>query len=135
MGGGKVRLLTTAEAKRETQRRWYAKHREEKIAYHRERRLKGVDATRNSHLRLKYGITIAQYDELLRLQDGVCASCHKPETSLSRIGTLRRLSVDHDHVTGLVRGLLCCNCNRALGWLDDSPDKIQALLIYRKGYS
>lgn len=54
-----------------------------------------------------YGITAAQYDELLAYQGGVCAVCPRPPGKT-------RLNVDHDHKTGLVRGLLCWQCNRRL---------------------
>jgi hypothetical protein len=49
----------------------------------------------------------ADYEALLAAQGGVCALCGKPPKT-------RRLSVDHDHKTGTVRGLLCFRCNRAL---------------------
>lgn len=51
-----------------------------------------------------YGLTLAQYEALRAAQGFVCAICLKP----SRV---RRLAVDHDHVTGAVRGLLCRRCN------------------------
>jgi hypothetical protein len=52
-------------------------------------------------------ITPEEYDERLAKQGGVCAICLKPPKKL-------RLAVDHDHVSGLVRGLLCHRCNRYL---------------------
>jgi len=55
------------------------------------------------------------FSELLLKQNNVCAICSNPETSKR----YRSLSVDHDHSTGKIRGLLCSNCNRALGLLKD----------------
>lgn len=60
-----------------------------------------------------YGITAEQYRALLKKQQGICALCAKPETSMVK-GTRRSLSVDHDHATGRIRGLLCLRCNRTL---------------------
>lgn len=51
------------------------------------------------------------YAQTEAAQGGVCAICKQPEQ-------FRKLSVDHDHNTGLVRGLLCANCNRCLGWYE-----------------
>jgi hypothetical protein len=48
-------------------------------------------------------------------QEGLCALCGKAEIATTREGNLKRLGVDHNHITGRVRGLLCTNCNMALG--------------------
>lgn len=71
-----------------------------------------------------YNLTAAQYDALLELQGGRCAICrNKPGK--------KRLAVDHDHATGLVRGLLCGKDNHELlGAGYDSPVKIAAALHY-----
>jgi hypothetical protein len=79
---------------------------------------------RNSKLKQSYGITAAVYDLLLILQNGVCAVCR-----CSCISG-RRLAVDHCHVTNKVRGLLCANCNRALGLLKDDPLRLRAAADY-----
>ena len=63
----------------------------------------------------KYGITPVEYERLLQSQDAVCAVC------ASACPTGKRLSVDHDHVSGAVRGLLCASCNNGIGrFRDDS---------------
>ena len=59
-----------------------------------------------------FGISLEDYEELLEKQGGVCAICK------NKCPSGRRLAVDHDHVTKRVRGLLCCNCNRVLGWIE-----------------
>lgn len=78
----------------------------------------------------RYGLTDGQYQEMLDSQQGVCSVCRKPETSKHRSGNVASLSVDHDHVTGKVRGLLCRNCNTALGLVSDSPKQLLALADY-----
>jgi hypothetical protein len=61
---------------------------------------------------------------MLEQQNGVCAICHGNCT------TWKALSVDHDHRTGKVRGLLCQTCNTGIGALDDSPDLLRRALEY-----
>lgn len=69
-----------------------------------------ASANRNKQLIRKYGITLEDYEVLLKNQGGVCGICGKPPKPD------RALDVDHDHKTGKVRGLLCHNCNyRVLG--------------------
>lgn len=68
-------------------------------------------AERDRKKRLRYfGITVDDYDKLLDQQKGRCCLCKKPAADCST-----RLAVDHDHITGAVRGLLCGSCNRNLG--------------------
>lgn len=67
---------------------------------------------KRQRLRKRYGITPEDYEYLMSQQKGLCAICQ--QTGL-------KLVVDHNHVTGKVRGLLCRNCNLALGNLRDSP--------------
>ena len=73
---------------------------------------------------LRFGITREQYDEILEAQGGVCAICKEVCNSG------RRLAVDHDHETGEVRGLLCGNCNTAIGKFHDNTDYLRAAIAY-----
>lgn len=79
------------------------------------------DAARDAHLRKTYGITLVEYNELLAAQEHRCYICRrKPRYNLD---------VDHNHKTGLVRGLLCKLCNRRmLPAAKDDPDT-----LYRAG--
>lgn len=84
----------------------------------------GVDRDVAYRLWAKYGLTVANYDALLRKQRGCCAICkRKPKGG-------RKLAVDHCHDSGMVRGLLCARCNTALGQLRDDPNIIKAMLDY-----
>lgn len=80
------------------------------------------DYSRQRRLALLFNLTLEDYDTLLKHQRGRCAVCKK----FPKVGG-NRLSVDHNHVSGLVRGLLCWNCNRALGRLKDNLELIEAL--------
>jgi len=82
---------------------------------------------RKHDLKRTFGITVEQYDEMLRRQKGVCAICQKPCKSG------RRLAVDHDHATGRVRALLCSNCNRGIGCFHDDPQMLEAAIRYLSG--
>lgn len=72
----------------------------------------------------RYGLTVEQYDAMHRLWDGVCWICEEPDP----YG--KRLAVDHDATTGLVRGLLCTDCNRAIGLLGHDPERLERAARY-----
>jgi len=74
-------------------------------------------------LRDKYGITAEEYDAILSSQGGLCAICTRPPGR-------RRLSVDHDHETGRVRGILCPRCNSVLGMVADSSKILHSAAVY-----
>jgi hypothetical protein len=94
-----------------------------------EQRASRLSRQRDNDLRREFGITLADYDRMLAAQHGVCASCSRPPSGNKNNSVLH---VDHDHETGDVRGLLCGDCNRALGILRDDPDAIWQLLIYAR---
>ncbi len=85
--------------------------------------------TRESYLRCTYGIGIDQYNELFKSQGGCCAICTEPETAIGKDGPLP-LAVDHDHVTGVVRGLLCRGCNVAIGGLKEKEENFLNAITY-----
>ncbi len=74
---------------------------------------RGRKMRQGQHLRITYGLTLGQYDEMFEEQNGVCAMC----SNISTEG--RRLHVDHNHKTGKIRGLLCYKCNTRLGVLEN----------------
>ncbi len=73
----------------------------------------------------KYGITEDDFNSFLRKQGNVCAICKQPENVKDRA-----LAIDHDHKTGIIRGLLCGDCNRALGLMQDSPKILRSAAKY-----
>lgn len=79
---------------------------------------------KKKELRLRYGLTPSQYEELLSIQNGVCAICGNVCPSG------KKLAVDHNHDTGFVRGLLCIKCNTAIGKLNDDPNMLRKALAY-----
>ena len=97
---------------------------------HPDARAKNAASKRRANLRANYGLDEDEYDAFLNAQEGVCAICARPEQSRHRTGTRFTLSVDHDHNTGAVRGLLCQRCNRAIGLLRDDPELLEAAKAY-----
>lgn len=70
-------------------------------------------------------ITVDRYKGLLVEQQNRCKIC-----GIDGTGLKKALAPDHDHKTGVVRGLLCCNCNQGLGRFHDSPTKLAAAIAY-----
>ena len=77
-----------------------------------------------------YGVTREDYRTAYFRQDGLCAICGQPESTQRNL----LLAVDHDHVTGRFRGLLCSHCNRAIGLLRDDPVVIKSAAAYVEMY-
>jgi hypothetical protein len=75
---------------------------------------------RNYHLRRRYGITVDDFDAMFAEQGGLCAICREAKAE----------HVDHDHANGRVRGLLCFNCNGALGQFRDRPELMLQAIAY-----
>lgn len=86
---------------------------------------RGNDKKRHDRdLRRAFGITVKQYEALEREQDEVCWICEREDCKKEN------LSVDHDHNTGKVRGLLCRDCNRALGQFKDDINLVKRAVEY-----
>ena len=127
-------------------RAYYLANRERLLAYQKEyrlanldtlrekqrlNRLKTLDALWDKKLRREKGISLADYHRLFQAQGGVCAICGLPEYRKATNGRVRRyLSVDHDHKTGQVRGLLCGGCNAGLGHFGDDLERVTAAVRY-----
>jgi len=84
---------------------------------------------RKRELTLKrFGLTEADYEEMLLNQGGVCAICKGPPK-----GRWNTFCIDHNHSTGEIRGLLCDMCNRAIGMLGDNPERVKQAYDYLNG--
>jgi hypothetical protein len=75
-------------------------------------------------LKKAYGLSFEDYTRLLEINDGGCVICD------SKCPSGRGLAVDHDHKTGVVRGLLCINCNKGLGNFKDNPSLLKEAIQY-----
>jgi hypothetical protein len=95
--------------------------------HHRAKRSKSKAATQEQRWARTYGISAEEYWAIYRYQLGVCAICQRAT------GARKRLSVDHCHATGVVRGLLCSTCNsKVLGHFRDSVDALERAIDYLK---
>ncbi|NBU34386.1 hypothetical protein EBS40_07220 [bacterium] len=81
-----------------------------------------------SKILARYGLSEDEYISTYEKQNGLCAICKQPE----RTDYKRRLSVDHDHVTGKFRGFLCHMCNTGIGKFGDNPELLVAAANYLK---
>ena len=118
------------ECTKEINAQWYTENREKakvsRTKWHKDNK----EIVRNRKLILRYGITLDQYNDLFSKQKGCCAICEEHQDTFSRA-----LAVDHCHKTGKVRGLLCVNCNSALGKLKENIQKIIKAAEYLTKYS
>src|SRR5262249_22581529 len=105
---------------REANRRWYMAHPDD----------------RHKITLKKYNLTPEEYASLLAAQNGLCAICSKPEIAKEyRTGKVKRLTVDHCHKSGAVRGLLCVRCNVGLGLIESlGPDGLERIAAYLGKY-
>lgn len=110
-------------------------YRDRKLGYAREWRKRNPEkqtlSKKKSILKHQYGLTLEEYENMVRVSGGRCYICnkYKPATNC-RNG----LCVDHDHKTGKNRGLLCHSCNRALGLLGDNTEILEQAVKYLKEY-
>ena len=81
--------------------------------------------TRAAHIKSKYGLSEEDYTALFEKQQGKCSICGKHDPK-----DYHGLCVDHDHNTGKIRGLLCHNCNSALGNFYDNVDYLLSAVDY-----
>ena len=76
------------------------------------------DKIRGYQLKMRYGITLEDWNAIFTAQGCACALCGTTNPGK------RRWATDHDHETGSVRGILCHRCNLLLGWLGDTAPKV-----------
>ena len=118
---------------------WYAANREKRREQSRQNYLRNRDAylarsaqhQRPNRYKRLYGITVEDYDAMLEAQNGGCGIC---ENALKdRSGHRKYFAVDHCHVTGAVRGLLCTACNVLLGQYEKKREGIARYLARGSG--
>ena len=112
------------ECQRRSNAKWREVNRERSRAQARAWNAAHPEQVADRNFQRRYGISLVEYQRLLQRQDGACAICREP----CRTGA--RLSVDHSHETGEVRGLLCRNCNAGLGQFRDRVDLLRTAAEY-----
>ncbi len=109
-------------------KKWYWNNRHKVLKKSKD--LKFQQERLNYGLLYRYNISLEKYNELLKKQNSVCAICKNSESSKHQNGKIKRLSVDHDHRTERIRGLLCMNCNIAIGKLNEDIKLFQKAIDY-----
>lgn len=115
----------------------WAKNNPEKVKNHyhnnKENRKKYIaenyDKIRSYKLKFNYGIVMEDYYRILKEQKNKCAICGRDQSEFDKI-----FGVDHDHITGNVRGLLCTKCNLMLGSANDNIDLLRNAIKYLRKY-
>lgn len=147
--------MKTIEEKKEYDKQYYLKNKEKYItrensSEYKERRKKyylenkqkfkewnkaynsgeiGVNRRRDKTFQRKYGITLEDYNTILKKQNHCCKICNKAE--VEHRGPLK---LDHCHSTGKIRGLLCDHCNRGLGYFLDNIQSLQSAINYLNSF-
>ncbi len=102
-------------------KRWRDRHRVQIAAYNKANRKN----FRRYNLVSRYGLAIEGYNDLFSEQDGKCAICGIHQTELKK-----SLHIDHCHKTNKIRGLLCSNCNAAIGLFQDDIENMKCAILY-----
>lgn len=121
------------DKKRQVDRDYGNIHREARLARSREWNLSHPDRAREHqrryYLRKKYDLSPSGYSAMLLAQGGACAVCGATDP-----GIWQDFPVDHDHMTGSTRGLLCSSCNTGIGQFRDDPMLLRAAADYLERY-
>ena len=103
-------------------REWYKNNKKHFIQRMKKYRKENPDVVKNSRLKERFGLTLEHHTHLIKSQKGRCAICEQK----------RKLCVDHNHVTGKVRGLLCNQCNFAIGcFYENEANMLKAVKYLR----
>ena len=105
-------------------------HKEERYNYNKKWVMSNKEKAIDNQLRIKYGISLADYNKLKEKQNNCCEICGRHESEFKR-----RMCVDHNHVTGEVRGLLCNHCNTALGHVFEDESILLNMIDYIRKYN
>jgi prolyl oligopeptidase PreP (S9A serine peptidase family) len=102
----KEQYLKNKDKEKAAREIYYSKNKELILARNKKYNKENPDKRKSAILKYEYGITLDQYNEMFKEQEGKCAICQRHQNKLTRT-----LCVDHDHKTNKVRALLCLTCN------------------------
>lgn len=111
-------------------RQWRSENQER----HRETQKQWEKLNPERHLLSKFGIRVGEKRAIFEKQGGVCGACGASEHGHPRLSGESGWCLDHCHSSGAVRGVLCWRCNLALGYAEDSPEKLRALAEYLESH-
>ena len=105
---------------KEREHNYYLANRDKKISYQKTWAKDNKERVALHKIKYTYGLSEKEYKDLLESQKGRCKICKKEG----------KLHIDHDHATGMVRGLLCPKCNKALGLFGENLETLQSAHVY-----
>src|ERR1035437_5601584 len=108
-------------------RAWYRRNKDKRKAISKAYYQSHIRQARSWGLLRRYGITIDQWETLFQDQGQACAACRS-----STPGHKKGWHTDHNHQTGVVRGILCHPCNLALGCAKEDAPRLHGLAAYVK---
>lgn len=127
--------LSLKERRLKASKKWADNNKDKIKEYHRKRYLENKEDIKKSRrkywLKSNYNMTVEDYDTLLKLQNNKCAICETEKFDAHRHS---QFDVDHCHLTGKVRGLLCSKCNTGIGHLRDDVLILQKAIKYLEKY-
>lgn len=121
----------------ERDRKWkrenYKKNKEKVNLMQKKWRIKNPNSFKNTRLKKHYGITIDEYNLMLKKQNNLCDICEQPETAaFKKTKKIKNLSIDHDHKNKKIRSLLCNKCNCLIGYARESIELLEKAIQYLK---
>jgi hypothetical protein len=133
------------ERQKELVRIWKKKNPEKEKAYCQKSYLKNIERAKRTGkkwylnnkqkvrgygIKKKFNLTLEEYDIIFLKQEGKCKICNSHQSELKKI-----LAIDHDHKTGVVRGLLCESCNKGIGFLKDNIEYLSNAIQYLERFN
>ena len=124
----KEQYLKNKDKEKASREIYYSKNKELILARNKKYNKENPDKRKSAILKYEYGITLDQYNEMFKEQEGKCAICQRHQNKLTRT-----LCVDHDHKTNKVRALLCLTCNTDVSVVENRLEEMTNYLNkYRK---
>jgi len=124
----KEQYLKNKDKEKAAREIYYSKNKELILARNKKYNKENPDKRKSAILKYEYGITLDQYNEMFKTQEGKCAICQRHQNKLTRT-----LCVDHDHKTNKVRALLCLTCNTDVSVVENRLEEMTNYLNkYRK---
>lgn len=125
------RYAANPEPVKERQRRYAAANAEKRRAYARAYYARNREEVNAKNRARKYGTSVDEMNELLSNQGGKCAICEVVLSPVTAIGIGNATpKIDHCHMTGRIRGVLCGHCNLLLGHAKDNIETIRRAALY-----
>ena len=113
-------------SRRKGQKSVYDKERRERLRSEGNLKKPDPEMQREQRMKREYGLTINDYEDMVKAQSNQCAICLAPGEAERN----RKLVIDHCHASGKVRGLLCNKCNLLLGHANDTIERLERAILY-----